>query len=54
MRLTQTRSSGRRAVLDPVTSWDSGSCRHRSLNLLVINSRDLRNNIEPGRDLFTD
>jgi hypothetical protein len=37
-----------------MTALDSGSCRLRSPNLSVINSRDPRNHLEPGRNLVVD
>jgi hypothetical protein len=54
MRLTRSGSSGRQSVPDPVTSLDSGSYRLRSPNVSVINSRDPRNHLEPGRNLVAD
>jgi hypothetical protein len=41
-------------VPDPVTSLDTSSCKFRSPNLSVINSRDARNYLEPGRNLVVD
>jgi hypothetical protein len=54
MRLTQTGSSGRWPVPDLATSLDFGSCRLRSQNLSVIDSRDPKNHLEPGRNLVAD
>jgi hypothetical protein len=42
------------SVLDPMTSRNSGSCKFRSLNLLVMKSRDPRTHLDPGRNLLED
>jgi hypothetical protein len=39
---------------DLETSRDSGSCRLRSPNLSVMNRRDPKNRLEPGRNMVVD
>jgi hypothetical protein len=41
-------------VPDPVTLLNSSSCRLRLPNLLVKNSREPRNPLQPGRNLVAD
>jgi hypothetical protein len=48
MRPTRTGTSARRPVPNPVTSGNSGSCRLRSLNLLVMKSKDSRTHLKHG------
>jgi hypothetical protein len=54
MRPTRIRAGGRQPVPDPTISSDSGSCRVRSPNLSVMNWRDPRDHLEPGRNLVVD